>query len=967
MKPLFEAVREACSRRAWSRGVELARAGAVSAASGDAGEVLARVVTPGRVVAPAVALRPAQALWDCDCRSLEDPCEHVAAAVIALRRALESGEELPQGPGAVGALGYRLRRAAGGLHLERVVVDGGGEVELRGTLAALASGRVPGPRCAPGEADLEVERALGPTLHGVIPPGVLRRLLAPLARCADVRLDGVPVRADPEPVRPVVRVDDCPQGFRLALDAPAGERLAEGVVLCGDALRPLGASGLTGREAADYERGLVVPLDEAGRLATEILPQLRERAVLEVRSARLPTARAEPPRLRIAVEREGDALSVLATLVYGDPACARIDAGRLVHLGGPVPIRDPGAESRLVRRLASALGLAPGHRERATGEAALALAERLRAFDGEILGTAHGEFFPAAPLAPRLEVAGDRFALDFETPDAGGGRRARVGAGAVLRAWREGESLVALEGGGFAPLPAEWLDRFGDRVASLLEARDARGEAPACLLPDLAELCESVGAPAPAGFARLRALVGDFTELPAAALPPDLRADLRPYQRRGVDWLVFHREAGLGALLADDMGLGKTLQALCAMTGRTLVVCPTSVLVAWTEQAGRFRPALRVCLYHGAERSLDPAADLTFTSYALLRGDEEALAAVAWDTIVLDESQAIKNPESQVARAAHRLRGRFRIALTGTPVENRLTNLWSQLQFLNPGLLGARRDFEEGLARRVAAGDARATAQLRARLHPFVLRRMKSQVARDLPPRTEVVLHCELGAEERAVYEAVRAATRAEVVERLRAKGGVLLALEALLRLRQAACHPGLVPGQRAGASAKLDCLLEELDCAVAEGHRALVFSQWTKLLDLVEPRLREAAIAFGRLDGATRDRAGVVADFQREDGPPVLLVSLRAGGTGLDLTAADHVFLLDPWWNPAVEDQAADRAHRIGQTRPVLVHRLVARETVEERILALQARKRSLADSALGGLDPEGALTREDLLALLD
>ncbi len=969
MKPLFEAVRASSSRRAWSRGVELARAGAVSATSGGGSEILARVATPGRVVAASVALRPDEALWDCDCRGQEDPCEHVAAAVIALRRALDSGGDLPSGPAAGGPLGYRLRRAAGGLHFERVVVEPAGELELRSTLAALADRRVPGPRCAASEADVEVERALGPTLRGVLGPGLLRRLLGPLSRCADVRLDGVPVRADPEPLRPSLRVDDCAEGFRLALclGPAASERLAEGIVLCDGALRPLGASGLTGRELLDYERGLVVPFDEAGRLATEILPDLRERVAVELRSARLPTARREPPRLRIAVEREGDALSVLATLVYGDPVCARVDAGRLVHLAGPVPIRDPGAESRLVRRLAAELGLAPGHRERATGEAALVLAERLRAWQGAIDGDAQRGFFRTAALVPRLEVAGDRFELDFEVPAENGGRRARVAAGAVLRAWREGESLVPLADDGFAPLPREWLERFGDRVASLLDARSPRGEAPACLLPDLAALCESVGAPPPPGFERLRALVGEFTELPATPPPEDLRAELRPYQRRGVDWLVFHREARLGALLADDMGLGKTLQALCAVAGRSLVVCPTSVLVAWSEQVSRFRPGLRASLYHGPGRALDPAAGLTLTTYALLRGDAEALASVAWDTVVLDEAQAIKNPDSQVARAAHALRAGFRIALTGTPVENRLTELWSQLQFLNPGLLGPRRRFEDGLARRIADGDAGAASELRARLHPFVLRRLKSQVARELPPRTEVVLRCELGPEERAVYDAVRAATRAEVVERLRAKGGVLLALEALLRLRQSACHPALVPGQSASASAKLDLLLEELDQALAEGHRALVFSQWTRLLDLVEPRLREAGIAFGRLDGATRDRAGVVGAFQREDGPPVLLVSLRAGGTGLDLTAADHVFLLDPWWNPAVEDQAADRAHRIGQTRPVLVHRLVARETVEERILELQARKRGLADAALGGLDPAGALTREDLLALLD
>jgi len=246
-----------------------------------------------------------------------------------------------------------------------------------------------------------------------------------------------------------------------------------------------------------------------------------------------------------------------------------------------------------------------------------------------------------------------------------------------------------------------------------------------------------------------------------------------------------------------------------------------------------------------------------------------------------------------------------------------------------------------------------------------VLRRTKREVAPELPRRTEVVLHAVLSEPERTLYDTVRAATRAEVVEKLAAGASPLQVLEALLRLRQAACHPGLLPGHEAESSSKLELLLESLDECVAEGHKALVFSQWTSLLDRVEPLLGRAALPFTRLDGSTRDRGAVVADFQRDDGPPVLLISLRAGGTGLNLTAADHVFILDPWWNPAVEDQAADRAHRIGQDRPVMVYRLVAEDTVEERVQALQRRKRELADAALAGA--AGALTRDDLLALLD
>ncbi len=426
------------------------------------------------------------------------------------------------------------------------------------------------------------------------------------------------------------------------------------------------------------------------------------------------------------------------------------------------------------------------------------------------------------------------------------------------------------------------------------------------------------------------------------------------------------RQAGLGALLADDMGLGKTLQTLCALKGRTLVVAPTSVLHNWAGEIDRFRPGLSQAIYHGPKRELDPDVDVTLTTYAILRLDADKLAAEKWETIVLDEAQAIKNPESQVAAAAFGLEADFKVTLTGTPVENRLEELWSQFHFLQRGVLGGRKEFQERYAAPVAAGDAGATDRLRRKVRPFVLRRLKQEVAPDLPPRTEVVLRCDLGEAERTAYDTIRAATLKEVVAKLQEGGGVMAALEALLRLRQASCHASLVPGHEAAGSAKLDLLLETLDSVVAEDHKALVFSQWTSLLDLTEPHLRRAGIPFTRLDGSTRDRGAVVDEFQSPDGPPVMLVSLRAGGTGLNLTAADNVFLLDPWWNPAVEQQAADRAHRIGQLRPVIVHRLVARETVEERILELQESKRALADAALGEGDRAASLGREELLDLL-
>jgi superfamily II DNA or RNA helicase len=964
---LFDAVRAACSPAAWSRGVELVRADAVLAESAETGEIALRVATRAGLVSHLVTLREDSVEWDCDCAGRDDACEHAAAAVIALRRARQQGHDLRASD--AGRIGYRLTREAAGLALERAVVTSAGETPLLTSLVSIASGRVAGPSFVATPADLEVERVLGTKLRGPLSRGVLHSLLAPLSACEDLTLDGRKVTASTERVGLVVRVEDDGEGFRVAAlpDPRITATLADGVVLRGDTLCPAAPPGLSGRELEDLTRGQRFEPGDVARLVTEILPSLRERLPVEIVTQRLPRTVELPPRIRLEVRRMAETLDVLPTLVYGEPPVARVDAGRLVSLGGPVPLRDEAEERRLVQQLAQELELLPGHRVRATGADAIELSARIGRFRGEIRGDAHRDFVPAAPLTAKLSVGDQDFALVFESTPAAGGRKLRADPARVLRAWRAGESYVALPGGGLAPLPADWLARYGDRVADLLAARGKRGALPRCALPDLARLCDALGAPRPPGFEALRALLENFDGLPHAPLPADLRAELRPYQKRGVDWLCFLRRAGLGGVLADDMGLGKTLQALCAVHGRTLVVAPTSVLFNWGEEIARFRPGLRTSLYHGPDRALDPEADVTLTSYAILRLDAEALTGVAWDTVVLDEAQTIKNPDSQVARAAHQLNAGFRVTLSGTPVENRLEELWSQLHFTNPGLLGSREDFAERTARPVAGGDAEAAARLRERIRPFVLRRLKREVAPELPARTEVVLHAVLSEQERALYDAVRAATREDVVRQLGAGGSVLAALEALLRLRQAACHPGLVPGGPAAASsAKLDLLLEFLEEAVADGHQALVFSQWTSLLDRVEPVLNAAGIAFLRLDGSTRNRGAVVERFQSEGGPPVLLISLGAGGLGLNLTAADHVFILDPWWNPAVEDQAADRAHRIGQQRPVMIYRLVAQDTIEERVLALQQHKRELAAAALSGAGGAASITREDLLTLL-
>lgn len=973
MQALFEEIRDNCSAHTWSRGVELSRAGAVVGQHTDDEEIILKVATQQGMAYATVSLWPQDTDWSCDCRSRETACAHVAAAVIALRRAQQAGKMMPAPKTAPGQVGYRLTRNQHTLALTRVVIQGGKSQLLEHSLTALAAGQGKGPAVMIGQADLAVEQILARRPPGVIPREIMPKLLAVLAHCTDVRLDGSPVKISAAAVLPHAYVEDRGAGFVLyvARDPAITEVFHNGVVLCGDTLRPVGESGLSAREREELPEGRYFAPDQVTELVTEVLPALRQRLPVEVRTTRLPHTTTTPPRLSIITRHEGDTLLVTPTLVYGDPPLAHVEDGQLVGIAGgnTLPLRDVRAEQRLIWQLQQGLRLAPGKTVSFTGADAIDLAARLRTWPGEIRGSGHESFYLTSPLQPRfyLETAHFDVFFDILEPDASGGSSPRrANAAAVLRAWQDGASLVPLEGGGWAPLPVDWLAHFGHHVADLLAARDAAGTLPPSAWPDLGRLCDALEQPRPLQVTDLQALLEDFTGLPEAQLPDDLRATLRSYQRQGVNWLIFLRQAGLGGLLADDMGLGKTLQALCAIRGRTLVVAPTSVLYNWAEEIARFRPGLRYAVYHGAQRQLDPAAEVILTTYAILRLDVERLAQEAWDTVVLDEAQAIKNPDSQVASAAYRLRAGFRLTLSGTPVENRLDDVWSQFHFLNRGLLGSRQDFQDRYAKAIANGQPGAAERLSVRLRPFVLRRRKQEVATELPPRTEMVQRCVLSAAERQVYNAIHAATREDVVRRLSAGGSVLEALEALLRLRQAACHRGLIPGQEAETSSKIDLLLESLEQVVADGHKALVFSQWTALLDRVEPHMRQARIDFVRLDGSTRDRAGVVHRFQDDTGLPVMLVSLRAGGTGLNLTAADHVFLLDPWWNPAVEDQAADRAHRIGQERPVFVTRLVAADTVEERILALQQQKRMLAVAVLDGAAQAATLTRDDLLALL-
>jgi superfamily II DNA or RNA helicase len=549
----------------------------------------------------------------------------------------------------------------------------------------------------------------------------------------------------------------------------------------------------------------------------------------------------------------------------------------------------------------------------------------------------------------------------------------------LLAALRRGDTMVRLGDGTFGLLPEEWLERFaplaglGQKEEDHLRFRRNQAGLLDALLAAQPEVhADEI-------FERMRERLRTFAGVKAAAQPDGFVGTLRDYQCEGLGWMDFLREFGFGGCLADDMGVGKTAQVLATLEtrrvqrlGPSLVVAPKSLMFNWRAEAARFTPNLKVLEHTGLARdtALIPEHDLVLTTYGTLLRDIGHLAEVEFDYVVLDEAQAVKNSTTASAKAVRLLRGKHRLALSGTPVENHLGELWSIFEFLNPGMLGEAKvlNMAGGLARNPGEEARRLLAQA---LRPFILRRTKQQVARELPEKTEQTIFCELEGAQRKQYDELRQHYRDTLLARVQSQGmgrSKMHVLEALLRLRQAACHPGLLDVKRSDEpSAKLEVLMDQLAELREEGHKALVFSQFTSLLSIVRARLDAGEIRYEYLDGATRERQTHVDNFQNDPDCGLFLISLKAGGLGLNLTAAEYVFLLDPWWNPAVEAQAVDRAHRIGQTRPVFAYRLIARDTVEEKVLELQKTKRELADAILGEDNSViRDLKREDLELLL-
>ncbi len=616
------------------------------------------------------------------------------------------------------------------------------------------------------------------------------------------------------------------------------------------------------------------------------------------------------------------------------------------------------------------------------------LIERWRVY-GEATLSRYNKVHKSSPIISATVESNEKekwFSLDIEIEYDG----QSLPLERIWRAWLKGKRYVQLKDGSYASLPESWLEKLAHKlkVLGLDPTKAPKHQFKQFEVPTLESILEDLpNTHVDSFWTTLRENIKNFTEAKSVETPKGLNATLRPYQLQGVSYMNFLREYSFGGILADEMGLGKTIQTLAFIqhmknigaTGPNLIVVPTSVLPNWDREASKFVPDLNRVIVYGTRREnifkKINDADIVITTYALLRRDMEELEKFSFNAIILDEAQNIKNPNTITARSVRQIDSKIRLCLSGTPIENNLFELWSLFEFLMPGFLGSQHSFQRGIIKPIKEGDSETLAYLRSRVKPFILRRTKAEVVKDLPPKIENITYCDLSEDQAELYSSLAKKLRDQVLADVDEKGmakSQMSILDALLKLRQICCHPRLLKLDMPGAapsmtSGKFEAFKDMIIDIVEEGHKVLVFSQFVQMLHVIRNWLQMTGIPYCYLDGSSKDRLEQVDKFNNTPEIPIFLISLKAGGTGLNLTSADYVIHYDPWWNPAVESQATDRAHRIGQKKQVFSYKMICQNTVEEKILKLQEMKKGVAEAVIPGQDTWKSLTRDDLEMLFE
>ncbi len=864
----------------------------------------------------------------------------------------------------------------------------------------------------------------GPAGGHRIPRGDEGAVLGHLSLCARLvnTSDGQPMRFSESRVKAKVVISETESGellLRLQAVREDGSQLADPVFFLGQMCWVLSENVFYGIDLGALHRlfpffdshgEMTVKLELVPKFLAVDLPILRKRLPVELdeSAAPFPVAVTEPPRVAIRLVEKPQGLELALGFVYGDLVLPSRDETSAVEselytrtiseTGQSVWVKRLWDMESQVRRFLSNLQPTRTVADRFffMEEPALDViyylsSEQCSTWEVSGLGELKEYRVRQEPfsLKAQLSLKKDAFKFDFHLAARAGDTP--LSFDQIVDAVFRNRNYLKLPENEHVRLPVQTLLSLLKAVGQSKELPGRERGRPLYQALPVTQALEAHGVEIEAdeGFGEFLFKLRNFKELEPISVPDGFNGTLREYQKEGYNWLSFLREYGLGGILADDMGLGKTIQALVLLLAHhrngqqrlpSLVVAPTSVVYNWMTEAQRFTPGLATELFLGRERGEllsklgrdgGKKPDVVFTTYGIIRRDWETLKNVPFEYVILDEAQNIKNPESVGAKACKQLKALQRLALTGTPVENRLKELWSIFDFLMPDFLGAYRDFNETFEKPIEIGVEGVGQKLRKIVHPFILRRMKSQVEKELPDRTDIINLCELDDEQRSLYLDVLDECRQKVFGEIASRGigrSQISVLAALLRLRQVCCDPRLLKNRGDGkppASAKLEALMEMIDELVEEKHKVLIFSQFVEMLSLIREQLDRTTYVYEYLDGQTpaRERLEKVNRFNEDESIPIFLISLKAGGTGLNLTGADYVIHYDPWWNPAVENQATDRAHRIGQTKHVFNYKLITRGTVEEKILALQRKKKELAELVIGG--DEGVakeLTQEDL-----